>query len=101
MVWALVCYVFWGAAAGYSGAYGGAVGFLSATAYALRASMSRKETAHDWLKAQYAGERFKFFVTVVLMVGIAKLYPGLHWLVFLLGFMATMLVYFLALLWDR
>lgn len=85
---------------GLSAASGGAVGFLSALAYALRASQAKGDTPQDWLAAQYAGERFKFFVTVALIVAIAKAYPPLHWLVFLLSFMATMAAYFFALLWK-
>ncbi len=89
-----------GAAVGMSSTYGGAVGVFSALAYAVRSSLAKGKTPEDWLKAQYAGEKLKFAVTVILIIAVAKGYPALHWLAFLIGFMSTMLVYFLALLWD-
>lgn len=86
---------------GLSSLSGGAVGFLSAAAYAIRSSMKKGISAEEWLKAQYAGEKFKFMITVILIIGVVKIYPALHWLAFLLSFMSTMSVYFIALLWDR
>ena len=90
----------WGWDIAKSSASGGGVVFLSAVAYALRSSMVRGVSAEAWLKAQYAGEKFKFAVTVLLIIVVTKIYPALHWLAFLLSFIATMTVYFVALLWD-
>jgi F0F1-type ATP synthase assembly protein I len=84
-----------------SSALGGAVSAISALAYAVRSSVVKGKTAEDWLQAQYAGERFKFMATVVLIVAVAKLYPALRWLEFLLTYIATLAAYFAALLWDK
>ncbi len=101
LVFALGCGIGWGEEAAISGGLGGSISAIAGLAYAIRASIVKGKTAEEWVQAQYAGERFKFMTTVIVMVAVAKSYPSLHWLEFLLGYMATLTVYFTALLWEK
>ncbi len=62
--------------------------------------MVRGRTPRDWLQAQYAGERFKFLVTVILFSAVFALYRPLKVPEFFLTYIATLLAYFAALLMD-
>ena len=101
LVFALGCGIGWGGGAAISGGLGGSISAIASLAYAIRASIVKGKTAEELVHAQYAGERFKFMTTVILMVAVAKSYPSLRWLEFLLGYMATLTVYFTALLWEK
>ncbi|QKE41318.1 MAG: hypothetical protein HO274_08325 [Ferrovum myxofaciens] len=101
LVFALGCGISWGEGAAISGGLGGSIGAIASLAYAIRASLVKGKTAEELVRAQYAGERIKFMTTVILMVAVAKSYSSLHWLEFLLGYMATLTVYFTALLWEK
>ena len=83
-----------------SSALGGSIGFLTGLAYALRSSSPRGGTPRHWLQAQYAGERFKFVTTVILFSAAFALYRSLRLPEFFLTYIATLLVYFAALLMD-
>ncbi len=83
-----------------SSALGGSIGFLTGLAYAFRSSSPRGVTPRHWLQAQYAGERFKFVITVILFSAIFELYRSLRLPEFFLTYIATLLVYFAALLMD-
>ena len=83
-----------------SSALGGSIGFLTGLAYALRSSSPRGNTPEHWLQAQYAGERFKFVTTVILFSATFVLYRSLRLPEFFLTYIATLLVYFAALLMD-
>ncbi|WP_297477570.1 ATP synthase subunit I [Ferrovum sp.] len=101
LVFAVGCEIGWGSEAAISGGLGGSIAAVASLAYAIRASLVKGKTAQEWVHAQYAGERFKFMTTVILMVVVARVYSSLHWLEFLLGYMATLTVYFTALLWEK
>ncbi len=89
-----------GEKSGAAAALGGSVGVFSALAYVARSSMIRGRTPRDWLQAQYAGERFKFLVTVILFSAVFALYRSLKVPEFFLTYIATLLAYFAALLMD-
>ena len=97
---ALVVFVMSDRVAAVSAALGGSIGFLTGLSYALRSATVRGNTPKDWLQAQYAGERFKFVMTVVLFSVTFALYRSLRLPEFFLTYMATLLVYFAALLMD-
>ncbi|MDE1941976.1 MAG: ATP synthase subunit I [Betaproteobacteria bacterium] len=86
--------------AAVSSVLGGSIGFLSGLSYAARSASSRGNTAKHWLQAQYAGERFKFVTTVILFSATFMLYRSLRLPEFFLTYIATLLVYFAALLMD-
>ena len=92
--------MFLGEKSGASAALGGSVGVFSALAYVARSTMVRGRTPRDWLQAQYAGERFKFLVTVILFSAVFALYRPLKVPEFFLTYIATLLAYFAALLMD-
>ena len=86
--------------AAISSALGGSIGFLTGFSYAVRSATPRGRTPKDWLQAQYAGERFKFVITVILFSATFALYRSLRLPEFFLTYIATLLVYFAALLLD-
>lgn len=86
--------------AAVSSALGGSIGFLTGLSYAARSASLRGNTPRHWLQAQYAGERFKFVVTVILFSATFALYRSLRLPEFFLTYIATLLVYFAALLMD-
>jgi ATP synthase protein I len=92
--------VFSGRDSAASAALGGSIGFLTGFVYALRSSLPRGATPRDWLQAHYAGERFKFAVTVILFSATFALYRSLRLPEFFLTYIATLLVYFAALLME-
>ncbi|MBU6467743.1 MAG: ATP synthase subunit I [Betaproteobacteria bacterium] len=78
--------------------YGGSVVFLPSIAYALRSAVVRGNKPQDWLAAQYAGERIKFFVTMSLFALVFKYDSHLELLGFFTTFLVVLAVYWLALL---
>ena len=97
-------FLFWygaGRSHGLSAFWGGASAFLPALAYQLRAALARGTDARDILRAQYAGEGFKFAVSILMFYGV---FTRLHVLVapvFFATYIAALLCYFVALLTDH
>ena len=89
-----------GQEAASSAAQGGAVAYLAALAYAFRSGLQQDKTPEGALRAQYAGERFKFLVTVILFSAVFVLNKRLQVIEFFLTYLAMLLVYFAALLME-
>jgi len=109
VVIALACLVFYGANAAVSAFLGGAIGFLGSLAYAWRiaGSQTRGSSGTDGGKAadpralmrgHLVGEAQKLALTVILFVAVLVLYKGVATLALLLTFIATLVVYWVALL---
>jgi len=95
---ALLCLVFYGGNAGLSAFLGGAIGFLSSLAYARQIVASQTSDPKGVLRAHLAGEVLKLGLTVILFVAVFILYQGVAALPLLLTFIATLVVYWVALL---
>ena len=109
VVIALACLVFYGANAAVSAFLGGAIGFLGSLAYAWRIAGSqargtggtdgeRAADARALMRAHLVGEVQKLALTVILFVAVLVLYKGVATLPLLLTFIATLVVYWVALL---
>ncbi len=83
-----------------SAAQGGAVAYLGALAYAVRSALQRDKTPEAALQAQYAAERFKFLVTVLLFSVVFVFNKRIQAMEFFLTYLAMLLVYFAALLME-
>jgi ATP synthase protein I len=98
---ALACLAFYGANAAVSAFLGGAIGFLGSLAYAWRiagAQTGDKADPKALLRAHLVGEAQKLALTVILFAGVLVLYKGVATLPLLLTFIATLVVYWVALL---
>jgi len=87
--------------AAISAALGGAIAIVSAAAYAWRALRSSGTTAAAAKRAfvgQVAGEGYKIAVTLVLFALVFKSYAQLAALPLFLAYVATIVVYWMALL---
>ncbi len=94
---ALLCLVVYGANAAASAFLGGAIGFLGSLAYARR--IARETTdPKALLRAHVVGEVQKLALTVILFAAVLILYKGVATLPLLLTFIATLVVYWVALL---
>ncbi|HRD92609.1 MAG TPA: ATP synthase subunit I [Accumulibacter sp.] len=90
-----------GVHAAVSAALGGGIAIASAAAYAWRALRPTGTAATDAKRAfnaQFAGEGYKFAVTLVLFALVFKNYAQLAALPLVLAYVATIVVYWMALL---
>jgi F0F1-type ATP synthase assembly protein I len=83
-----------------SSAAGGMISFLASLAYAVRAQMGAAD-AQSRLRANFAAERMKFLVNGVGFAAAFMLLKELRMPEFFLTYIATLLVYFAALAFDR
>ncbi len=99
---ALAYLVFHGANAAVSAFLGGAIGFLGSLAYAWKIAgpQSRRTNADPaaLLRTHLVGEVQKLALTVVLFAAVLVLYEDVATLPLLLTFIATLVVYWVALL---
>ena len=101
---AAACLAFYGANAAVSAFLGGAIGFLGSFAYAWRIAGPQtrgSENAADpkaLMRAHFVGEAQKLALTVILFAAVLILYKGVATLPLLLTFIATLVVYWVALL---
>jgi len=106
VVIALACLVFYGANAAVSAFLGGAIGFVSSFAYAWRIARAPTRSTGDTdevdpkalMRAHFVGEVQKLALTVILFAAVLILYKGVATLPLLLTFIATLVVYWVALL---
>lgn len=101
LVAALVAGAAQGLHAAFSAALGGGVGFLSGYAYVWRAMRASDTGPKKAFNAQVAGEGYKFAVTLLLFALIFKGYGQLVALPLFLAYVATIVVYWMALLKQR
>lgn len=87
-----------GKTAALSAFCGGAIGFLPALTYSGRVALSQRGTAQDLLRAHSAGEGFKFLTTAILFGCVFVLFKGVRAPELFLTYIATLLVYWAALL---
>ena len=90
-----------GVDAAVSAGLGGGIAMASAFAYAwraLRPSGQAGSEAREALRAQVAGEGYKFAVTLLLFALVFKVYAELAALPLFLAYAATVVVYWMALL---
>ena len=90
-----------GVDAGVSAVLGGGIAMASALAYAWRALRPSGQVVADArraYRAQVAGEAYKFAVTLLLFVVVFKSYAQLAALPLFLAYVATVVVYWMALL---
>src|SRR5262245_19859447 len=103
---AAACLVISGANAAVSAFLGGAIGFLSSLAYAWRIAGSQTRSTDTekgadpkaLMRAHFVGEVQKLALTVILFAAVLILYKGVATLPLLLTFIATLVVYWVALL---
>jgi ATP synthase protein I len=103
---ALACLVFYGANAAVSAFLGGAIGFVGSFAYAWKIAgpQTRNSSGKDaadpkaLMRAHLVGEALKLALTVILFAAVLILYQGVATLPLLLTFIATLVVYWVALL---
>ena len=81
--------------------WGGACAFIPAFSYQLRAQLGRSRSARDALRAQYAGESFKFVVSIVMFYLVFTNLKTLDAPIFFATYVAALLCYFVALLTDK
>jgi len=84
------------AIAGQSAAYGGLAVVLPAALFA-RAMTRQRHNANAALVAVFIWEIVKIAVTIAMLFAAPKVVPQLHWLALLLGMIATMKTYWIAL----
>ena len=104
----LACLVFYGVNAALSAFLGGAIGFLGSLAYAWKIAGPRARGNGDadggradpraLMRAHLVGEALKLALTVILFVVVLAFYKGVATLPLLLTFIATLVVYWVALL---
>ena len=100
---ALACLAFYGTNAAVSAFLGGAIGFLGSLAYAWKIAgpRTRGDTNVDpkaLMRGHLVGEVQKLALTVILFAAVLILYKGVATLPLLLTFIATLVVYWVALL---
>jgi ATP synthase protein I len=95
---ALLCLAVYGANAAVSAFLGGAIGFLGSLAYARRIAAPQTSDPKVLLRAHFVGEVQKLALTVILFAAVLILYKGVATLPMLLTFIATLVVYWVALL---
>lgn len=98
VVIALLCLAVYGANAAASAFLGGAIGFLGSLAYARRIAAPQTSDPKALLRAHFIGEVQKLALTVILFAAVLILYKGVATLPLLLTFIATLAVYWIALL---
>ena len=76
---------------------GGAIGFTTSWVYARRMTV-RADDPRALLRNHFVAELLKLGLTVVLLAAVLILFPGVATLPLLLTFMATLAVYWVALL---
>jgi len=84
--------------AAYSALIGGGIGFSTAWIYARRAFAAGGEDPRELVKAHYRAEALKLAFTVVLFAAAVVLYEEVSTLPLLLTYIATLAVYWVALL---
>jgi ATP synthase protein I len=95
---ALLCLAVYGANAAVSAFLGGAIGFLGSLAYARRIVAPQTSDPKVLLRAHFVGEVQKLALTAILFAAVLILYQGVATLPLLLTFIATLVVYWVALL---
>lgn len=103
IVIAVACLAFYGVNAAVSAFLGGAIGFVGSFAYAWRIARSHARGAGEadpkaLMRAHVVGEAQKLALTVILFAAVLVLYKGVATLPLLLTFIATLVVYWVALL---
>jgi ATP synthase protein I len=111
LVIAAACLALYGANVAVSAFLGGAIGFLGSLAYAWKIARSQTRNTGSTddggraaadpralMRAHLVGEVQKLALTVILFVAVLVLYKGVATLPLLLTFIATLVVYWVALL---
>lgn len=94
----IVAWVLVDARTAWSAFLGGAIGFAGAAIYARSINESARRQPGELLKAHYRAEVFKLAFTVVLLAAVLALYRDVSTLPLLLTYIATFVVYWIALL---
>jgi ATP synthase protein I len=81
--------------------WGGACAFVPAFSYQVRAQLGGSQDAREVLRAQYAGEGFKFVVSIVMFYLVFTNLKTLNAPIFFATYVAALLCYFVALLTEK
>jgi len=81
--------------------WGGACAFVPAFSYQMRAHLGSSRSAREALRAQYAGESFKFVVSIVMFYLVFTNLKTLDAPIFFATYVAALMCYFVALLTDK
>ena len=101
LVAALMAYLAGGEARfAWSALIGGAIGFSTAAIYARSMFAARGKEPRELVKAHFRAEALKLVVTVVLLAAVLTIYKDVSTLPLLLTYIATLTVYWFALLWT-
>jgi len=83
----------------WSALIGGAIGFSAAAFYARNIFAARGKEPRELVKAHFRAEALKLAFTVVLLATALTIYKDVSTLPLLLTYIATLSVYWFALLW--
>jgi F0F1-type ATP synthase assembly protein I len=100
-IFSLVVWFLSGQDQALSSFWGGACAFIPALSYQVRAQLGGSGSARDALKAQYAGESFKFVVSIVMFYLVFTNLKTLDAPIFFATYVAALMCYFVALLTDK
>ncbi len=96
----LVLLVILGAESALSAVLGGAIGSCTSGIAAWRSLVTRGNTPRHWVQAQYAAERLKFVGSILCFGAVFALYRSVRGPELFLTYIATLLVYWAALVMD-
>jgi ATP synthase protein I len=95
---ALIVLIFSNLTAAASALAGGAIGFLSSSVYAIRMHVQNGSDARKIMRAHYSAEAFKLTIAVLLFTLVFTQFKELQALPFLGTYVATLTVYWIALI---
>ena len=90
-----------GSHAAVSAALGGLVCVVPNALFALRLHVESRRPGGATMHGFFIGEFAKIAATVLLMFAIVRVYQELHWLAFLVGYIAVLKSYFLMFMSGR
>lgn len=94
----LLLLAIWGVVVAVSAFAGGAIGFTTSLVYAWVMTVPPGSDPGTMLRAHFRAEMWKIALTVILFAAVLVLFKGISTLPLLLTFMATLAVYWVALL---
>ena len=100
LVVALLAAAMGGFHAALSAALGGLACVLPSALFALRLTIETRRPGGATVHGFFIGEFAKLGATVLMLFGVAALYPELNWLALIVGFIAALKSYFLIFLFG-
>ncbi len=98
IVIALLMLLFHGFTAAVSAFIGGAIGFLTSLAYAIKMLAPKGSDAKKIMRAHYSAEAYKLILAILLFALVFTQYKEVHALALFATYAATLTVYWVALI---